>query len=613
MAAADIGANFSSYQGNENLGGGSWGVINIDTKPIQTLAAYTMLYNKAEHDQNQKNAEEYAKELAEMAAFDMTTAIPKYRDQIQKGYDDLLAWTAKNSTANDYKKNPELFLERKKKIADFDKLLKAGTTQQTLATVWQQRIEKETNVAEKARLKELHEKDIAAKDIFTPLAVEQQYNLEFKAPPTAKPIEISTMKKDANGVFKVDRTLIDMNYVNAQSELFRLESQAEVLDVNSPEFLKSLEGKTPEEQKLLTEEAKARGNVKPKNGYIEMSRNVMSAMQDPSLLTNGELDLTKAKNSKAVGGIVTLVEQYNARMAQTVSEIESGVYSDGTKPLSFDGKLLNKENYKPINLKDGLDASEFAKIQMVANFTGEKRDISYQQTDDAYQYASLWESARQFNLTPRGSGSGGAAPDVIQDPATLFGAHSLRVANWYKNNKTPNGSLQVPFSASDKETRLATGMDNEKQAAQFHSDGSWTIIATGDYTVKDDKGKVTSTYKKGQIIKKGTAEGLKKGYIDAVKIGQGTDGAQTEGFQQKSEDGFKMIFGSNNADDIFQSFMRGVTPAPAATTAAPANSTQTTTKKTIRRGDIKSKASAAGYTVAEYEKLLIQNGVSITK
>ena len=65
MAAADIGANASNYTGNAGLGGGSFGSFQLDTKPIEDLAKYTMLYNKSLFDQRQKDAEAAATEIAD--------------------------------------------------------------------------------------------------------------------------------------------------------------------------------------------------------------------------------------------------------------------------------------------------------------------------------------------------------------------------------------------------------------------------------------------------------------------------------------------------------------------------------------------------------------------
>lgn len=59
----------SSYEGSANLGGFVPDAIDIDTKPLQTLALFTVEYNKAEYRQRQLDAEEQAKELASLAAW----------------------------------------------------------------------------------------------------------------------------------------------------------------------------------------------------------------------------------------------------------------------------------------------------------------------------------------------------------------------------------------------------------------------------------------------------------------------------------------------------------------------------------------------------------------
>ncbi len=44
--AARVGANFSDYTGNSNLGGSTFGVAQLDTRPLMQLAAYTYEYKK---------------------------------------------------------------------------------------------------------------------------------------------------------------------------------------------------------------------------------------------------------------------------------------------------------------------------------------------------------------------------------------------------------------------------------------------------------------------------------------------------------------------------------------------------------------------------------------
>src|SRR6478752_2409094 len=125
--AANIGANFSSYTGSAPLGGGvDIGVLNIDTRPLEDLGKYTMLYNKAEYDQRQKDAEAKAKQLASITAYDLTTAIPKDREIITKGYDELIDYARQNPTVLDYKNNPSGWLEYNKKKADFENQLKSA-------------------------------------------------------------------------------------------------------------------------------------------------------------------------------------------------------------------------------------------------------------------------------------------------------------------------------------------------------------------------------------------------------------------------------------------------------------------------------------------------------
>lgn len=87
--AANIGANFSQYSGDAGLGGSSLGVLKINTTPLEDLAKYTMLYNKAEYDQRQKNADEMIAEIAKQTSININDLYGKDREEFQKQFLDF--------------------------------------------------------------------------------------------------------------------------------------------------------------------------------------------------------------------------------------------------------------------------------------------------------------------------------------------------------------------------------------------------------------------------------------------------------------------------------------------------------------------------------------------
>ena len=123
--AAQIGSD-NSYQGNAGLGEVGGNPIVIDTRPLRELASYSFEYNRAAYHQKQREIEAQAKQLADITAYDLTTAIPKDREELQKGYNELYDLVRNDPTVLDYKNNQEGWMRYNKAKNEFENKLQGG-------------------------------------------------------------------------------------------------------------------------------------------------------------------------------------------------------------------------------------------------------------------------------------------------------------------------------------------------------------------------------------------------------------------------------------------------------------------------------------------------------
>ena len=135
MATINEITSGSSYTGSKELGGFIPTAIEIDTKPLQTLAAYTVMQNRSFYDQRVKDADAKIKELADLSQYDITNA---------RGKDKELAIT--------------MFVDLQKKMKDYAQKGVPTNPQEKI----QQELELKTSVKEATdKIKSLNARGIA--------------------------------------------------------------------------------------------------------------------------------------------------------------------------------------------------------------------------------------------------------------------------------------------------------------------------------------------------------------------------------------------------------------------------------------------------------------------
>lgn len=370
-SAADIGVEASNYHGDPNLGGGNAGVINIDTKPLQNLAYYTYEQNKAMYEQSQKEMEANAKQLADLTAYDLTTAIPGDREKIQKGYDDLYNYVRNDPTVLDYKGNEKGWLEYNKKKNEFENQLSSGKVRSVLYAKRQEEATSDTRPGMKEYLQKTLDDEAKSTDIMTPLKHTQLYDIApvSVTAPGEKAFDLTDVGANFYGTrtFKV----WDQAGLNSQASQLAL-GFSKGLDETSADFI----NKSDSEKELIRSQAKvqsASGKLEP----VESAKNISEVLRNKKYEApefrnaDGSLNIDAVikdqSGNKLVSGVLTTIKQYNDKMHEMKAGITAGYFKDKFGgQLSFGGGGLNENDYSDIDLKDGLTAEEIIKPRILA-------------------------------------------------------------------------------------------------------------------------------------------------------------------------------------------------------------------------------------------------------
>lgn len=591
----------ASYRGDPNLGGSTFGVATIDTKPLLDLAAYTYAYKSKMWEQEQKDLEAKSKEMADFTSYDLTNSISKYSKQVRDEYDSLYSWVRENPDVLDYKNNQKGYLEYKKRRNSLENNLKDGKSQEIIYKAAQAKIEAETRPEVKAFLQKQLDGQIAANDIRTPIKI-QQYGAEQVELPAVPMKKFDVIRKDANGDMITDREfeVPDQKFINGQAAAIGLGLKKEVLDVNSPAF-KQL---SPEIQKFKIEEnEKAKGTGRL--AEVDQAEVITEALQTFRDKATGKIDIQKVTGSNAIiAGSIAAIDAYNQQMREEKAKINSGYYSDNLGVLKFGVNGLDERDYAEIDYSDGdVSAVDLLKVKIrakapVATYKTDAEELSNandlqkERMQQAGQnYRARLQEAGQNARSKTAAGIGKDVP-VLEKPAMLFGQHIQRLKDTFAKN--PN-DLTVQYRKVDDKTRIAANM----------VDGDEIVYkVNGTFDIKDAAtGKVKST---------GTIDNLAQGFIESVKktdaaLGDDKDGTMAEGFQIKSESKFKELFGTTSGQAIWDNW--GVDVSGAATSLAEGGSTSVSGSqkqsynvkgKTYTKGDL----NKLGYTDAQIEEAI---------
>lgn len=578
--------NAASYKGEISLGGGVGFPLELDTSPVKQLAAYTVMYNKSQYDQRQKDADEKIKKLGALLPYDLVNGIEKDKNELKDAQAKLTSYMSEFASKGSPKSPDEKIqneLDFQKKIADQLKLINGANARKIKLDLYTDKIQADTKLS--AAEKELRIKQ--AKDLFNNTDIYTVPDIpdhEISLPKNSGPVieTVNVLRETPNGM--IDETKQQFSIAGNWKTSF--------LDGNNLNIPVLPENAT-EQQKAEYEQKKLAFSKTGIGAWQNAAEFYNQALNDPNykktITTNGinvvgeapttalteEVDVERVKSSNPiVGGIVSLAERYNAYAAQRLEDIKNGYYIDnvtGEKILLTNGDkaedIIFIDVTKPLKAEHLSFLEKFEKAapdKVDKKFTSTDNQLQREQMANALKIKQLDEAGANYRarLAAASKGSGDKKePEVINKPAELFLQHVERLKNKFKDNG--NQSITTGFPGVDEKTRIATGI-KENQSIVYNPDGSYEIMD-----------------KKGKPISKGLIENLAQGFIEAVKVSdidrtKDKDGTMAEGFQRKSEERFKQVFGTTSGKTIWDSWSEGKTE--------PVTVTQTTT---VTDGDSK--------------------------
>lgn len=529
--SAEIGVSASNYTGNENLGVGSFGAVKLDTRPIEDLAKYTMLYNKAEYDQRQKDAEAAAKEIADYTSYDLTTGIPKDAKLLQEKYDKLIAYANNNPKATDYRNKKE-WAEYKKMRNDLENDLRGAKVRNTMNMLREKRIAEESEPElKKLYIQEL-QSDIEKTDIRTPLPHDQQYATPDIKMPSPQSLKFDVTIKDANGIWNRTEKIFDVSKARANSGVFTILDKIEGYDASTPE------GK--------------RAAISRKNNFwVQGSEVFNSVLSNPAMYktatdsttgkttVTGELDESKLPSTAR--GLYNLAKQTNKYLAKVKADIKAGNYKDKLgNGITFGDGALNESDYAEINVNDGISPEELAFIAQYATAESDEYATKYQQTDDANQAAAraVQRRGQDIGLLNDREQRGLTKWIAENKPSAATGTASQQLAEYpiMKTDELVNaiGDKGTTFSQltaeqQEKVKKKIVGInDKDLPNAVITINGDLITVKSGNSVSKINADDITKTYYDEINSNDAGKENVQRIYYDRTKTKQPASGESPE-------------------------------------------------------------------------------------
>lgn len=365
-------ATAASYTGNAALGGYASSEVKIDPRPLELLASYTVAYNKIEREQRQKDAEKQALELSNLAAIDFSKIDPKWRDELAAGFSDIQNYMRKNPDALNYKDNKQGYFEYKRKYNELLQGTTSGKANQVLLEKRNTDIKNETDIKEKARMQKRLDADVAKTGLNQMLPVEEAYNLTFAEPVSPALLQKTVIHLLPNGEIEKNFSMRDMGKINQQALAFDIQNPLETKDITkTDEYAKA----SPATQSLMIDEQEAKNNKKRKSGNFAMGEVADQILKNKDYrvggLPDGEISMDLLLKDPRTAKLANMIQSVNSQWEEQKAKVKAGVYKDPT------GEAVDLTQYYPIDVKNGIDGVELARMQMWINSAPETEKSNY--------------------------------------------------------------------------------------------------------------------------------------------------------------------------------------------------------------------------------------------
>lgn len=391
-ASAQLAATGNNYRGDANLGGGTFGAFELNTKPLEDLARYTMLYNRAEYDQRQKDVEATAREIANVTSIDLTSGIPKDAKLLQEKYDTLQNYIRANPGATNYRNKAEWqkYNELKNDLAND---LTGAKVRNLMYKTRQEEIAKETDPALKKLMTDELEQEVEAKNIRTPILHTQEYKDPTVNLPDAPSISFDVTKVGPNAVVEREYNVFNIPKARANGDVFALGLDQQI-DPNTPEGKRQMIANKNNFWLRGTEAVNAAINAQDAQGNFLYKTKVTDAQGNVTYV------LDQSKLGKMPRSILSIAEDYNTYVKGMRADIQAGSLKDKfERPLTFGPGALDEADYQEINFNDGISPEELGLIGQYAKWKGDTYKTDVKQTDNALQASAQAETARHNKAT----------------------------------------------------------------------------------------------------------------------------------------------------------------------------------------------------------------------
>lgn len=535
--SADIAAQSSNYTGNAALGGVGGGAFTFDLTPLNQLAAYTNLYNKAQYEQRQKNTDRTLKQIADLyQKIDLSELTPKDRE------------TVKGEFLKTMKKGQELL--RNPVTSPEDQISRE--------LEWQDNIQILNNMyssgtkrllSEKSQTAEIRQKysDPKQQEFMMNKLKEQMNSTDIYTQidplPVFTPVAIPGVTGTMRDIFVIDRTT-NMDFQNVtpiqvfdNDDAWKKAGNSLILN-ETP--LKTLpDGKPNPEWEKLTPmqkqeaEFNSLSGTADKIGFYQQTAQTFNTAIQKYLDANGHLSDEKEK--ELLNKEPSLITQMYLQLKDwtTYNKTEKSLLLSG----KYDSKLGTgkKERQLPDNFFDkgiiddwsNLSIEHFLVADAWANTTRKNTKPDTDQTNIGQKYADRRLSMSMMN---RGGGGGGGGTTTPTDGGKYWEGYLLpnilelkkTSGNWWGKRQNYTGDIQISPSE-------LSGLDvvvfDEKAVNPSGSGGlssGWKVI--------DNNTQVKVRYKQGQpsgLVIDGV-------YYDGSKINQ--KGVQYNNEMQRRRD-----------------------------------------------------------------------------
>ena len=506
MASVNEILGIDSYRGDPNAGNGFGTVVTIDPTPIQRFSTFKFYSDQAKWEQKNKDDANAAKQIADIAAYDINSPLTPYSDALKTKLKDIQEFTRQNPNALVYGRDPEGFQNLQKKINDFSNLRKSAAASDAIYAAGKTAIDVEPDLSKKTVMQK--DLDIRVKELFDGgVDKAQQRILASTSPPKPDDYKTPAVKitsydvlgKGDNEIYNTHYKFINKDQLDADAELTVAGFNKPALDETTPAF----QALSPERQQLERDKSKISGLQR--QNIVDLSNNFNNLLSQWKA-AHPDQDITQIKGAPTGDTLtdnIKAANKYNDQIDQLNGLITAGKLKDPT------GKVLTKL-FTKYNLADGLSPAEIVSMHSLQasgdsiwdltktvtstnDATEAQADATRRRGQDLDLLNSREGRAAAAALAKAKESKGGGKEDQpITDVAEYMLGHIGRIAGSLNSqNKT---QIDVNYNQADDYIRSALNLGPTAAEIKNLADGKKESDA-----LSDSDGAYYRQYKDGKI------------------------------------------------------------------------------------------------------------------